>query len=73
MNITELKPGDQANITGYHSGNSPFKQRLIALGLLPQTPIRLLHIAPLGDPIAIEVRGFTLSLRRQEASILKLE
>ena len=43
------------------------------MGLLPGTEFIVSHIAPLGDPVEITVRGFSLSLRKGEASILTVE
>jgi ferrous iron transport protein A len=43
-------------------------RRLIDLGLLPGTPIRLLRRAPLGDPAVFELRGYRLCLRRSESA-----
>ena len=73
MKIEQLKQGLSARITGFAQGRSVYRQRLLALGLVPNTVIQLMHIAPLGDPITIHVRGASLSLRKQEAAILLLE
>jgi len=49
-----------------------YRQRLIAMGLIPGTEFTVSRMAPLGDPIEILVRGFALSLRKHEASILQI-
>jgi ferrous iron transport protein A len=41
--------------------------RLLELGLLVGTPVELVRFAPLGDPVEVKVRGYNLTLRRQEA------
>ena len=69
----EMTPGQTAVITGYHMGNAAYRAKLLALGLTRGTLIRLVNVAPLGDPMELEVRGFHLSLRRDEAAVLKLE
>lgn len=43
-------------------------RRLMEMGLLPGTPVRVVRVAPLGDPIELRVRNYALSLRRAEAS-----
>jgi ferrous iron transport protein A len=43
------------------------RSRLLEMGLLVGTPIELVRFAPLGDPVEIKVRGYHLTLRRQEA------
>lgn len=73
MQVLDLKIGDTVTITGFSSGSTPYRQRLLAMGLTPGTPFTVLHMAPLGDPIAILVRGITLSLRKMEAAMLTIE
>ncbi|MFW6049893.1 MAG: FeoA family protein [Myxococcota bacterium] len=45
----------------------PVARRLMEMGLLPGTPVEVVRVAPLGDPIEIRVRGYALSLRRRDA------
>jgi ferrous iron transport protein A len=73
MRIADLKVGQIGRIVSLLGGNKAYRQRLIAMGLLPGTQFTLSRIAPLGDPIEIAVRGFLLSLRKNEAQILKIE
>lgn len=73
VSLSELQPGDQARICGYRKGNKVYRQRLLAMGLTPNTSFELVRRAPLGDPIQIRVRNFSLSLRKDEASILLIE
>jgi len=70
---SDLKTGDKARIIGYLDDNSGYRKKVLSMGLLPGTEFVVKHIAPLGDPIEIEVRGFSLILRKKEAGILKLE
>jgi len=46
---------------------SPNRARLMEMGLLVGTPIELVRFAPLGDPVEIKVRGYHLTLRKNEA------
>lgn len=73
MRFSELKIGQTARITAVLGEKSPYRQRLIAMGLLPGTTLTVLRMAPLGDPLEIRVRGVALSLRKQEANLLTLE
>jgi ferrous iron transport protein A len=70
---SDLKIGDKARIIGYKEENSAYRKKMLSMGLLPGTEFVLKHVAPLGDPIEIEVRGFSLVLRKKEAGVLKLE
>lgn len=71
--LRDLKTGESGTITGYAKDAKPFKQRLLAMGLTKRTEIKVLRVAPLGDPIEIEVRGFSLSLRKHEAERIQVQ
>lgn len=67
MTLSELPWGKSARIEAI-SGERGFRRRLLELGLLPGTAVRVLRVAPLGDPLELSVRGTCLSIRRNEAS-----
>lgn len=77
MQLKDIKKGQKARILAIgqseNQGEKLYRNRLIALGLLPGTEFVVSRIAPLGDPIEIIVRGVSLTLRKSEASILKIE
>lgn len=73
MTIGDLKPGDRARIVSLGKGMSDYRQRLLAMGLTPGVEFGLTRVAPLGDPVEIEVRGFCMSLRKAEADLLAIE
>lgn len=73
MHLSQLKVGEKGRIVHVASGDKVYRQRLLAMGLLPGTEFIVSRIAPLGDPVEIAVRGFALSLRKGEASILEVE
>jgi ferrous iron transport protein A len=70
---SDLKTGDKVRIIGYTEDSSVYRKKMLSMGLLPGTEFTLKRVAPLGDPIEIETRGFSLVLRKKEAGILKLE
>lgn len=72
MTMADLRPGDMARILGYLSGNAPYRAKLLALGLTRGTPVKVLNVAPLGDPFELGVRGYHLSLRREECKVIKV-
>lgn len=51
-------------------GERAFRRRLLELGFLPGVEVRVLGVAPMGDPMDIEVRGCRFSLRRAEADAI---
>ncbi|HLD17387.1 MAG TPA: FeoA family protein [Coxiellaceae bacterium] len=72
LTLTDLKIGEEAFIVGFRPGFLPHRRKLLAMGLTPHTPIRLIRKAPLGDPLELEVRGCLFSLRKREANALKV-
>jgi Fe2+ transport system protein FeoA len=73
LSLSDFKPGDEGRILGFHKGNAEYRQKLLSMGLTPNTPFKVIRYAPLGDPIQIQVRNFFLSLRKKEAQILLIE
>jgi ferrous iron transport protein A len=70
--LSTLKPGDSGVIKKI-SGDESFSQRLISMGILPDVEIKLMKIAPFGDPISISVKGNELSLRKSEAQHISIK
>lgn len=70
----QLIPQHSYRITGFSPTlSAAFRQKLMALGLLPGTCFTLVRVAPLGDPLHIETRRTSLMLRRKELALLQLE
>ncbi len=55
------------------AGTRAFRRRLLELGLVPGIDVRVVTVAPLGDPIQIEVRGGQWSIRRREAAQIAVD
>jgi ferrous iron transport protein A len=73
MKLSDLQIGETGRITGIKPGEKYYRQKLLSMGLLPGTEFKIARVAPLGDPIELAVRGYSLSLRRDEAHILQVE
>ncbi len=71
--LDRLKLGDEAEVQNVCSDNSMLRNRLLSMGLVSRTKLRVTNIAPLGDPISISFRGFRLSLRRSEAKSINVD
>jgi ferrous iron transport protein A len=54
-------------------GPRSFRRRLMEMGLVPGTAIQVIEVAPLGDPLEIEVRNSRLSIRKAEAAQIRVE
>lgn len=70
--LSKLKVGDTGKIVGV-LGSGPIRRRILEMGLVPGTEIKLKGVAPMGDPIEVLVRGYSLTLRRQEAEAVSVE
>ena len=70
--LDQLQPGDQATVLELQ-GEPEASERLMEMGLIAGTPIRVLKFAPLGDPIEIVMRGYHLTLRKHEAAGILVE
>ena len=66
LTLADLPVGARAVVTGV-SSELPVGRRLLDLGFVPKTVIRVLRRAPLGDPISYELRGMRICLRKEEA------
>ena len=71
--LREMKAGSIGRVVGYEQAYRGYRGKLLQMGLTPGTEFTVIRVAPLGDPIEINVRGFYLSLRKQEADALIVE
>lgn len=72
MTLAEMTLGQDAYVIRV-DGERNLRRRLLELGLLPNTSVRLLHVAPLGDPLSLRVRNTTLSIRKAEAQQIQVK
>ena len=70
--LDELKSGESGRISKFDL-NQADGQRLLEMGLTVGSRIKVLKVAPLGDPMEILVRGYHLSLRKAEARFIQVE
>ncbi len=69
--LSSLAPGRHATVLSVDS-STPEGRRLLELGFLPETAIRVVRRAPLGDPIAFYLRGGQICLRHSEAALIRV-
>ena len=72
MTLDKLPLGQEAVITAV-GGEGALRCRLLDMGLIPKTKVRIEKIAPLGDPLELRVRGYSLSLRKEDAGKIEVE
>ncbi len=66
--IADLKVGERGIIVNFT--DEEFSLKLLEMGCLPGTQVTMTHIAPFGDPIAVKVSGYVLSMRKEEAATI---
>ena len=71
MNLSHMQIG-QRGVIQKISGISLVMQRLLEMGLTPGTKVEVVRFAPLGDPMEIEIRGYRLSIRKQDALLIDI-
>ncbi len=66
MTLKELKIGESGTVVSIGE-KGPIRRRIMDMGITPGASIRVIKVAPMGDPIEINIRGYELSLRKVEA------
>lgn len=72
MTLNELKVGESAKIT-YVGGKGNLRNHLLDMGLIPRTVVKIIKVAPMGDPIEIRLRGYELTIRLDDAKEIEVE
>lgn len=72
MTLRELSPGQVAKVVAINAEGG-FKRRIMDMGITTGIAVKMIKVAPLGDPIEVTVRGYQLSLRKEEASSIQVE
>lgn len=67
-----MKPGEVGTVAAVN-GTGNVKHRLVDMGVVPGTAVRIMKYAPLADPVEIKVKNFELSLRISEAQMIDIE
>jgi len=70
--LSDLLPGE-TGVVKKVLGQNMIKRRIVDMGVVAGTVIEVQKFAPLGDPMEIKVKGFNLSLRKNEAAMIELE
>lgn len=71
MTLDKLPIGQSARITSV-GGERALRRRLLDMGLTPKTRVTLVKRAPMGDPLELELRGYSLTLRAEDAASIAL-
>ena len=69
--VASMKPGETAVISGFT--DEQLSTKLLEMGFLPGTVVRFNYRAPLGDPVCVNISGYDLSLRVEEAATISIQ
>jgi ferrous iron transport protein A len=70
--LKNVKPGDTVRVKKI-GGEGAIKRRIMDMGITRGVELRIHKVAPLGDPVEITVRGYELTLRKEDAELVEIE
>lgn len=72
ISLSLLQPGDQGEVVEVRAQGS-VRQRLLEMGFIRGAVLRVIKLAPLGDPMELVIKGYHLSLRREESACILVQ
>ena len=72
MKLSELKKGEKASVVAISNSNNALKRRMLDMGITNGAEILVKKVAPLGDPVCLELRGYELCLRKSDLSSIEV-
>lgn len=73
LGLGDMAVGDRGEVVRLLRGDRSYREKLLSMGLLPGTIFTVTRVAPLGDPVEINVRGYAMTLRKDEAKMLSVK
>ncbi|MDR2808229.1 MAG: ferrous iron transport protein A [Spirochaetaceae bacterium] len=71
--LKDISPGQTVTVVKVHGQQSPVKRRIMDMGITRNTKLVVRKVAPLGDPVEVTVRGYELSLRKEDIALIEIE
>lgn len=72
MKLSDLNIGEAGKILSIGE-KGPVRRRLMDMGVTPGTMVKVVKVAPLGDPVEVNIRGYELTLRKSHADAIEIE
>lgn len=72
VTLRELRPGERCVVRAVRAAG-PLRRRLMEMGFVSGTAVRVVRVAPLGDPVEVTLHGYNLSLRRADAETVLVD
>jgi len=73
VSLSDLKKGMSARVVNVQSQNKALRRRFLDMGITQGVIVKIKKIAPLGDPISIELRGYELCIRKSDMKNIDVE
>jgi ferrous iron transport protein A len=70
--LKDAKIGDKVTVAKLH-GSGPIKRRIMDMGITKGVDIHIRKVAPLGDPMELNLRGYELSIRKADAEMIEIQ
>ncbi len=70
--LKNVRAGERVTVVKLH-GDGPIKRRIMDMGITKDVEIFVRKVAPLGDPMEVNIRGYELSLRKSDAEMVEVE
>ncbi len=72
MTLDQINPGEECELL-IVGGEGVLRRRLLDMGFTPHTKIKVRKVAPMGDPIEVSLRGYVITIRKEEAAKLTVQ
>ena len=72
MTLDQISPGEECELITV-GGEGVLRRRLLDMGFTPHTKIKVRKVAPMGDPIEVSLRGYVITIRKEEAAKLTVQ
>ncbi|MDY0075512.1 MAG: FeoA family protein [Acholeplasmataceae bacterium] len=73
IQLSQLKKGQKAKVIQLNTCDRAFRRRLLDMGITEGVHLKMKKIAPLGDPVDLELRGYELCLRKADLELIEVE
>lgn len=74
MRLDELRSGEKGILKSYNNeGNNELKRHLLGMGFVKGSEIQVEKVAPLGDPMELKIKGYSICLRKEEAKNIEVK
>ena len=70
--LDKAKVGTTVEVVKLNGVGTSLRRRLLDMGITPDTKVKILRTAPLGDPVELIVRGYSLTLRKSDAALVEV-